>query len=31
MFISLLEQGAETPEEMAQVGEVCLVQAERRD
>ena len=28
MFISASEQEAETPEEMVQAGEVCLVQAE---
>jgi len=28
MFVSLSEQGAETPEEMVQAEEVCLVQME---
>jgi len=31
MFVSLLEQGAETLEEMVQAGEVCLVWVEGGD
>ena len=31
MFISLSEQRAETPEEMVQAEEVCLLQAEGGD
>ena len=31
MFVSLSEQGVETPEEMVQVEEVCLVWAEGGD
>ena len=30
MFVSLSERGAETPEEMVQAEEVCLVRAEGR-
>ena len=31
MFISLSEQGVETPEEMVQTGEVCLLWVEEGD
>ena len=31
MFVSLPEQGAETPEKIVQAGEVCLVWTEGED